>query len=272
MFMRSPLLMLAALTVGCGFNATPDGPDAEATSTSTTAIVVVERTAGPGDAVRADAVVARFVRVRGTIDDKEKDAALRLAGVAQELPAVGSCVSSLEASDSQGAARRSIDLLDVGAVSIDGKELGQRVMPDAAGIVSGVFYSKTAADTFVPGARLTLRATGGKDLTDPFLASIASPRELNDVRIVPAAGALDVVWDASDASPLDRVYVDVLGPSSRLLVRCTASDAAGHALVPSLAEEGTVAVHRVHVEPFSARGLDRGEVRFDVARLATFRR
>lgn len=278
MFMRSPLVILGAAAsfaaVGCGFSAAPDAPDAEAASTSTSALIVVERTAGPGDAVRGDGVVARFVRVRGAIDDKDKDAALHLAGGALDLPPIGSCAASSERDLARVATptSRTIDLLDVGTLTVDGRELGQRVMPDPAGIVSGVFYSKTASDTFAPGARVTLRATGGKDLPDSFAASVSSPRELSDVRVAATAGALDVAWDATDAAPSDRVYVDVFDPSARLLTRCTVSDVDGRALVPSLADEGTVAVHRVHVEPFAAKNVDRGEVRFDVARIVAFRR
>lgn len=270
MFMRLPLLgtaLLGSFALGCGINASPDAPDAEASS-STTALVAVERMAGPGDAVRGDAVVARFVRVRGTLDD----GALRLAGVPQDLPAVGTCAANPN-TETAAPSPRAVDLLDVGTLSVDERELGQRVMPDPAGIVSGVFYTKTANETFVPGKALVLRATGGRDLGEAFTANALAPRELEGVKVFANGGSLDVVWDVAvdEKSAGDRIAIDVLGPANRLLTRCTTTDV-GRASVPFAADEAQIVVHRVRVEPFVARGVDRGEIRFDLARAVAFRR
>ena len=270
MFMRLPLLattLLGSFALGCGISASPDAPDAEASS-STTALVVVERTTGPGDAIRGDAVVARFVRVRGALDD----GALRLAGVPQDLPAVGTCASNTNM-EAVAPSPRAVDLLDVGSLSVDDRELGQRVMPDPAGIVSGVFYTKTASETFVPGKPLVLRATGGRDVGEAFTANALAPRELEGVKVVANGGSVDVVWDVAvdEKSAGDRIAIDVLGPANRLVTRCTTTDV-GRASVPAAADEGQIVVHRVRVEPFSARGVDRGEIRFDLARVVTFRR
>jgi hypothetical protein len=58
-------------------------------------------------------------------------------------------------------------------------------------------------------------------------------------------------------------------------MRCAATDA-GHLVIPSqfLAgiDEGQLAVHRLHKESFKAKGIEPGEVRFDVAKVVTFRR
>jgi hypothetical protein len=285
--MRSPIVLtsalasLAAVLGGCV--APPDDrPDAEATSTTATAVVVVERTSGPGDAIRGDAVIARFVRVhQGTVDD----AALRIAGAAWDLPALGTCSSAQEVQPTLQP--RSVDLLDVGVLTVDSAAtkstvLLPRAMPDPTGVVSGVFYSARSAEAFTPSTRLQLHTSGGPDMAEGFRVDVPSPRDVSEVHVAPAAspnsGGLDVTWDASDApanDARDLVYVDVLGPSSRLAARCTTLDV-GQLAVPASAlgalEEGQLAVHRLHREGFRAKGIEPGEVRFDVARVVTFRR
>lgn len=279
--MRSPFVLagalasLAAVLGGCV--APPDDrPDAEATSATATAIVVVERTSGPGDAIRGDAVIARFVRVRqGTVDDQ----ALRIAGVASDLPALGTCSTVQEVQPALQP--RSVDLLDVGVLTLDapvGKStvLLPRSMPDPTGVVSGVFYSARSAEGFAPSSRLQLHASGGSDLADGFRIDVPSPRDVSDVRVSSSATGLDVTWEAETIpnDSRDVVYVDVLGPSSRLLARCTTLDVGQLSipLPPGAAAEGQLSVHRLHSEGFRAKGIEPGEVRFDVARIVTFRR
>ncbi len=275
MFMRSLLALGAlasmSLSLGCTVGNT-DTPDAEAQTqaTAATGIVVVERT-GVGDAI-----VARFIRTRQGIVD---DAALRTAGV-QDVPAPGSCVTSFDIAPSTA---RGVELLDVGAVTVDafvgdpaqGKTtiLLPRAMPDPAGVVSGYFYSARASEAYTPTSRLSLRASGGQDLPEGFAVSVASPRDLSDVRVVATPASVDVLWDSSESDGRDLVYADVLAPA--MIARCAGSDA-GHLAIPAsalgAAEEGTIAVHRVHREPFRTRGIDPGEVRFDFARVVSFRR
>jgi hypothetical protein len=288
--MRSHLLLtgaLASLTaVGCV--APPDDrPDAEAASSTATAVVVVERTTGPGDAVRADAVIARFVRVRqGTVDEQ----ALRIAGAATDLPAPGTCVAAAQDLTQPVVQPRSVDLLDVGALTVDGSYgaakstvLLPRTMPDPTGVVSGVFYSARSAEAFTPASRLQLHTSGGPDMPEGFRVDVASPHDVGDVHVSSStsgtsgtSGGLDVAWDEAGATDArDLVYVDVLGQSSRLVARCTAVDV-GQLSIPatSLAslDEGLVSVHRVHRESFRAKGIEPGEIRFDLARVVTFRR
>jgi hypothetical protein len=81
-----------------------------------------------------------------------------------------------------------------------------------------------------------------------------------------------VTWDAVDADARDLVYVDVLSP--RMTMRCTSSEA-GHVSIPSSAvigDDAQIAVHHLHVESFKAKGIEPGEVRFDVAKLVAFHR
>jgi hypothetical protein len=288
MFMRSHFLLTGALSVGslasmgCSIAATPDGPDAaESTASTATAVVVVERTTGPGDTVRADAVIARFVRVhQGTVDDQ----ALRIAGAAWDLPAIGTC-STGEVQPHASLPPRSVDLLDVGVLTLGDRDvpasakntvLLPRTMFDPTDGVSGVIYSARSTESFTPSSRLQLRTSGGPDLPEGFLVNVASPREVTDVRVTSAASALDIAWDVTDADDArDLVYVDVTSPSARLVARCTTADQ-GHLTVPASSlgalEEGQLAVHRLHRESFRTKGIEPGEIRFDVARVVTFRR
>jgi hypothetical protein len=306
MFMRSHLLLtgaLASLTaIGCV--APPDDrPDAEAISSTATAVVVVERTVGPGDAVRGDAVIARFVRVRqGSVDEQ----ALRIAGASgfdRDLPSVGTCSTAGFGAETQTALQpRSVDLLDVGVLTVDGSSsassassagagalanagrstvLLPRSMPDPTGVVSGVFYSARSAEAFTPAARLQFHTSGGPDMAEGFRVDVPSPRDVSDVHVAFASpGAtpgLEVSWeaDAAASEARDVVYVDVLGPSSRLVARCATLDV-GQLAIPGSAignlEDGQLAVHRLHRESFRAKGIEPGEIRFDIARVVAFHR
>lgn len=270
MFMRSVLPLVALAAVGCSSQV---GPAEETTSSSTAAaVIVVSRSAGPGEAVRDDSIVARFVRVRqgAPLDD----AALRLAGVANDLPSAGTCRSTIdERSALQG---REIDLLDVGPMSVDGTILLPRQMPDPTGIVSGVFYSARSAEAFTPASRLQLRASGGQALPEGFVVNVTAPKDLGDVRVSSGGAGLDVAWDPTDESDgRDVVYMDILDRAARVVTRCGSVDG-GRFVVPAESlgnvDEGQVVLHRVHHESFTAKGIAPGQVRFDLARVVTFRR
>ncbi|HVH47106.1 MAG TPA: hypothetical protein VM925_32410 [Labilithrix sp.] len=277
--MRAPLLVLTAVSgsglIACAVPA-PEPTGTDPTSSTATAIVVVERTAGPGDATRGDAVIARFVRVsQGAVDDP----ALRIAGVAEDIPAPGACFAPSD--NSPVIQGRSVELLNVGQVVLTSDNAAKstvllpRSMPDPAGVVSGVFYSARSADVFSPGSRVSLRSQGGEDLLDGFAVSVTAPREVTDVHVAPTSTGLEVSWDPVDTDPHDLFYVDVLSPAPRVALRCTGVDSS-HLVVPqsSIAgiEEGQLAIHRLHKESFKAKGIEPGEVRFDVAKLVTFRR
>lgn len=260
-------ILAAPSLVACA--ASPDPSPDPTSPTTATAVVEVERSTGPGDSTRNDAVAARVVRVKqGSVDES----ALSIAGVGAEVPAPGTCIVPSEASI-QG---RSVELLDVGQVSMtseNGKALvlGPRLMPDPAGVVSGYFYSTRQAEAFVPGSRVALRSSGSPDLPDGFALNATAPRELIDLRVTPTSDALDVTWDTTDADARDVVYADVLSPAPRVALRCVATDA-GHLVIPSTVDEGQLAVHRLHKESFRAKGIEPGEIRFDVSKVVTFRR
>jgi hypothetical protein len=293
MFMRVPLLLVAALSssgvVACAVPSPEPSPEGvreakdPATSTAT-AVIAVERTAGPGEAVRGDAVTARFVRVnQGSVDDP----ALRIAGIVTDIPSSGTC--SVPADSAPAIQGRSVELLDVGPMTLGPNQLlgasseanakstvlFPRLMPDPAAMVSGVFYSSRSADVFVPGSRVVLRSPGGPDLAEGFSITATAPRDVGDVKVSFSGAGMEVGWDATDADAHDLVYVDVLAPAPRVVMRCTGTDS-GHATLPASAvaalDEGQIAVHRLHRESFRAKGIDPGEVRFDVARLVSFRR
>jgi hypothetical protein len=299
--MRSHLLLTGALAsfTALGCVAPPDDrPDAEATSSTATAVVVVERTMGPGDAVRGDAVIARFVRVRQGVVDEQ---ALRIAGASgfdRDLPAVGTCSTAGAGAEAQPALQpRSVDLLDVGVLTVDGSYnaapianvasagkstvLLPRAMPDPTGVVSGVFYSARSAEAFTPAGRLQFHTSGGPDIAEGFRVDVPSPRDVADVHVAftgatGATSGLDVIWESDAASEArDVVYVDVLGPSSRLVARCATLDV-GQLSIPGSAvgtlEDGQLAVHRLHRESFRAKGIEPGEIRFDIARVIAFHR
>ncbi len=260
-FMRSSLLAVGSMSVfglmGCGIAQAPDSADAEAQTTA--AIVMVEH----GN--QGDAVVARFVRTKqGAVDEP----ALRLAGVPEIPSPTKGCVAPSEAPILYGA--RQVDLLNVGAITVDGERqktsLYAREMPDPAGVVSGVFYSARTNE-----ALTGIHVAGSPDL-GAFDVTVPAPHELGEVSIASMPAGLDVSWEASGEG--DVVYLDVIS-SSRVLARCSAIDT-GHFTVPFASlgtiADGEIALHRIHVEPFTAKGASPAEVRFDVSRVTPFRR
>jgi hypothetical protein len=298
--MRAPLLPLgilglAAASVACSapVAASSDGADAEAAASLATAVVVVERTSGPNDASRAEAV-ARFVQMRsGAVDDQ----ALRMVGAAADFPSMDACEPVARAWGDAPA--RAVKLADVGLVSLEPQgtanangygyaktSLVARQLPDVADLVSGVVYSARGADqegALPSRARYALRVTGTAEV-DPFEVLATAPPEPTDVRVdgqdaraaislTPGTGA-ELAWDPGAAE--DLVYVDVVSREGATpVVRCLFSDI-GHATIVASAfgaiDEGTVSVHRLHRENFRAKGLDTGEVRFDFARAIPFTR
>lgn len=272
--MRS--LLLAALSlaaVGCSLPGATDAPDAaEQTSSTATAVVVVERTSGPGEAVRGDTLIARFVRVsQGAVDDQ----VLRMAGASWNLPAVGTCSASVDAvsaaSDTQS---REVQLLDVGQLTLEDSatktSLLPRTMFDPTGTLSGVVYSSHSDSAFTAASRLQLRTTGGVDLPEGFSVDVGAPSDVTDVEATPTASGLDITW-ASVEDAQDLIYVDILSSTGHLVSRCTTTDT-GRFSTPNSTDEGQVVVHRLHRESFKTKGIEPGEVRFDVARVVTFKR
>ena len=76
MFMRVPLALLGALLgssiAGCAASAGPE-PGPEATSSTATAIIVVERTLGPGESIRGDANASdRMLEIPSPVSTKAR--------------------------------------------------------------------------------------------------------------------------------------------------------------------------------------------------------
>jgi hypothetical protein len=300
---------LCAVGIGCsapvGAAAAVEG-SIEA-SPSSTAVVLIERTVSSGESARAEAV-ARFLRMRGGPVDDE---ALRMVGAATDFPAVGACAPLSPAKAPESVAR-AVELVDVGSVSIEvngvALSMPPRRLPDILDLVSGVVYSTRAPEpeALPSGATYVLRASGhasanGDQDLPPFVVSAVAPIALGASSMLVTSGDTDLLlvggqdvktpggivlssdapvelaWEAG--SPEDVVYVDVTQalasttPATRS-VRCMFGDVGRAVLTPTaLAEgEGTLAIHRLHRESFQARGIDAGEIRFDFARVVSFRR
>lgn len=282
--MRSVLLPLISIVglagLGCSANvvASPEAADADAT-TSSAAFVEISRTGG-----EASRVAARFARVRGgTIGDQEMD----LLRVTLPLPALDTCaVASAPRKSADAPSPHAVELADVGALSVEAggssQTLAARQLPDVLDLVSGVVYTGEAP---LPArGRHELRASGRPELDLPaFTISAQAPGELADVRVAGQSGSaialpagapssIELSWEAG--APEDLVYVDIASRGQTTL-RCAYADA-GHAVVPASvlaqAEDGSMTLHRLHRESFHVRGIDRGEVRFDLAKTITFSR
>jgi hypothetical protein len=264
---------------GCtGAVSNPAGPgDAEATTTS--AVVIVERSVDVTAGTRAE-TSARFVRIPARSSTRD---ALRTIGAAIDLPAPSTCASlAALANVKASSAATEVELADVGAVSLEtnGHEthLIPRQLPDVTDIVSGVVYARAAEPTLFPAStRYLVHVAGGADV-DPFDVSAAAPADPIDVHIagddaasgvVVAAGSpIDLSWpiDGSD----DILFLDVQPAGFRCALAEGAAtvDARAHATVPAslVDESGSIVVHRVHREALIARGIENGEIRFDFSR------
>jgi len=280
----SSLALLTVLTAGCSANVVPsaEATDAEASASTSVAVVAVERSAvaGPaGDVARAEAVV-RVVRARSGAVDED---ALRMVGATLDVPALGACAPTAAVGRSAG---RAVQLVDVGVVTLEAggasTTLLPRRLPDVADLVSGIVYARTADGETMPArGRYDLRVAGTRGEAG-FTVSATAPGDLSDVRVagrdarsglvsLAPNSPVDVTWEPGAAE--DVVYVDVVAAAGAL--RCAFVDAAGHGTVAaaSLAgmEEGTLAIHRLHREPFRGR-VEAGEVRFDFGRVLAFTR
>ncbi len=304
-----PYVVAVAVLGGLGCSApvvTSGDGDAEAAAPST-AFVLVERTISGGtggDATRAEAV-ARFVRMRAGGQSAVDEASLRLVGVTLDFPELGQC-ASLPTLGARSAGARAVDLLDVGAISVEVKAtreerpgsgvvfLQPRRLPEIVDLVSGVVYSTRATDpdALAEDALYVVRASGRPDQDlGGFVATATAPSEPavltfagQDAKApggvsLSADGAADLVW--APGSPQDFVYVDVntsavglKGAVAARTVRCLFTDEGHASLSASVLEEGegTLTLHRVHRENFQSRGIEAGEIRFDFARVVPFHR
>jgi len=273
------LLPVVPAALGCAgtVSGASDGVDAEASST-TSAVVAVERTSDSTEGSRAEAS-ARFIRV---VAPSSADDALRAIGASLDLPASGSCAAITSLAGAPAMQAPVVELLDVGGITLqaDGVEtrLAARQLPDVTDVVSGVVYARATEPSLLPtSTRYVIRVAGGQGL-EAFELTAAAPGDPGDVHIVGedvpgtlvATGAtVDLSWPAAADLADDVVYVDVR-PNG---VRCVLDGAtAGHGSVSTLFfdDAGTLVVHRLRREPLSAQGIDSGEVRFDFARTIAY--
>jgi hypothetical protein len=277
----SALLAILPAAAGCAGTVAggPGGVDAEA-ATTTSAVVVVTRTADGAQGTRAEAS-ARFVRVAASTPT---DDALRAIGAALELPAPGACaaVRSLPGATPAGDAVPLVELVDVGSVSIEAAgqdtRLVPRQLPDVTDVVSGVVYARAADPALLPPATRYVLHVGGPSnvaaAVEAFDAVALAPGDPSDVRVagesggtlVVTGGTVDVAWTAE---PGEEVFVDVRPEG----VRCVLGEG-GRASLPAslLGEAGALVVHRLRREPLRSRSIDGGELRFDFARALTYSR
>jgi hypothetical protein len=283
-----PVLCVAAL--GCSAPVLSPGETDAEPAAPTTAVVLVERTIAAGETARAEAI-ARFVRMRGGAVD---DDALRLVGATIDFPSLGACASvSGRAAQPLNGSGHAVELVDLGALAIEARgarvSLQPRQLPDIVDLVSGVVYSTRVSDPEVLPAegQYLVRAGGRPDLDiGAFAAAALAPGELGDLVIagqdarassglvLSAEAPTELSWTAGGID--DVVYVDVSQPSvtGPRTIRCLFEDA-GRAVIAATSfvdGDGTMTVHRLHRESFQTRGIDSGEIRFDFARVVSFKR
>jgi hypothetical protein len=150
-------------------------------------------------------------------------------------------------------------------------------VPDVIDLVSGVLYT-TRTDAL--GGKVTLHATGGAVDVPPFTVEANAPSELRGLHLggveahegeplLLAGGPVDLTWQAGEPGS-DTIYVDVTNHAAGT-VRCAFTDE-GHGTLPasSLRDDGSISIHRVRREALVRTGIERGEVRFDLARVIAF--
>jgi hypothetical protein len=256
----------------------------DASATSTQALLSVERTTAATDApssVRAHAS-AYFLRLQAGAD---RTLAARLVGAVDVLPGLGQCQSAPMLSD-QGmplASLGPVDLIDVGEIALEASStratLAARAFPDVVDLVSGVVYTtRDLVGDSLPGeGAYTFRVSGSWALPAMALEGHA-PGGIEHLyvggyalRAEPLALTredLAVTWQPPAGA--DLAYVELAsaedGPLER--VRCTFPND-GRATIPAAAlpkaAAQTISFHLIRREDVAAPGLDRGEIRFDVA-------
>jgi hypothetical protein len=256
----------------------------DASTSSTQALLSVERTVTAADgpsAVRSHAS-AYFLRLQAGAD---RAMAARLVGAADVLPSMGQC-QPVQMLGDQGmplASLDPVDLIDVGEVAIEAAEtratLAARAFPDVVDLVSGVVYTtRDLLGAPLPGeGSYTFRVSGSYALP-PMVLEGHAPGPLDHLYVAGYALRADpiavtredlaVTWQPPAGG--DLVYIELAsaedGPLER--VRCTFPND-GHAVIgasalPKAASQ-TISIHLIHREDVAAPGLDRGEIRFDLA-------
>ena len=282
---REAILLVAASAFGAFGCSAPVVDAADASGAVTQGLVLVERSAA-GSAAPQTNVSAKFMRLPAAAD---VDLAERVVGTPFDRPPAGGCMALGAAADDPALGSLGpIELLDVGDVTVrtgeDAMPLAARAFPDVGDLVFGVFYTSRDAASELPAPARYAFEGSGSTLIDRFSFEADAPSGPEDVRIGDVELSEEIVleegvaaaltWRADDpATADDRVYVDVIAASGSA-VRCGFRDT-GRGVLPgsalraqalgSLPAGVTVAVRRVREVPFSAPGVDFGEVRFDLS-------
>jgi len=273
--------LFAAAVSACSGNVVSTS---DASTATTQALLSVERTATTTDvptSARAHAS-AYFLRLQSGAD---RMLAARLVGATDVLPVAGQCETTAVLAD-RGIPLASIgpvDLVDVGEVAVEASQiratLAARAFPDVVDLVSGVVYTTRdfMADPLPGQGAYTFRVSGSAALPAMALSGQApGPLEhlyvggyaLRSDPIVLPREDLAITWQPPTGA--DLVYVELAssedGPLER--VRCTFPNE-GRAIIEGAvipkAVAQTIAIHVIHREDVAAPGLDRGEIRFDLA-------
>ena len=290
---RSPSTLLALLGVFVAGCAAPvvDDDVTGATSYTTEAIVLVERTAA--DEFVQTNVSAKFMRLGSGAD---LDVAERVVGGSWlDLPPDGECrpLSAFAGTDETPALSGlgSIELLDVGDLSITAEStsmaLATRAFPDVGGLISGVFYTSRDARSDLPAPGRYVLESSGSGVLDKFAIGADAPANPEAVRIGTVELTEGVLLEEGTATNLtwrlpevladgrkhddDRVYVDLTADSGTG-IRCTYKDS-GEAVLPAnvttnklwgtLPAVVTMSLHRTRKGQFTASGIDDAQLRFD---------
>src|SRR5262245_49963859 len=280
-------LSAAAFALGCSGTVVSSS---DASTSSTQAMLSVDRTAAAGDptgSARAHAS-AYFLRLQASADP---NLAARLVGATDVLPAVGQCeaVGVLSDQPMPLATLGPVDLVDVGQVALEASNIratfAPRAFPDVADLVAGVVYTTRdlTADPLPDHGTYTFRIAGSNAVAPVTLEALAPgpAREisvaglpLRNETLVVARGDLAVRWEPAVGT--DQVYIELAstedGPLDR--VRCSfAND--GQAIISASAlpraAMQSISIHLVRREGVAAPGLEGGWIRFDLATSGTLR-
>jgi hypothetical protein len=278
-YLRASVLIAAATIVGCSAPVVDDVADANGAMTE--GVVVVERTVSADGPTQTN-ISAKFMRLGTPVD---VDLAERVIGSKLDLPAIGTCRPRTDSVVDKERAVGSIELFDVGDVSLRAGDsvmsLAVRAFPDVGDLVSGMFYTSRDTASDLPAAPVYKLESTGSASVDRFSIDAEAPAALEDVRLGGASllegAALEegmpaaLEWRAGKGH--DVVLVDVSGPSGSS-IRCAYADE-GKATLPGWVLRGstlgglpataTVAIHRVRERSFATSGVDTGAVRFDLA-------
>jgi hypothetical protein len=267
------LALLALGALGCTVDTESDASAEQAGTTHALVTITRRASAATPEDVRADAI-ASFVRLPS---DADADRVLRAAGLAVDLPAVGTCLKVPEPSrDAAGMTR--VELLDAGEVTVAAggsvTTLAPRAFPSVTDSIAGVVYTtRDRAAEPLPSALSYTIATSGADALGPVSADAFAPSALAEVtvlgtplaelRTLAARRDLDLAWSPGAAG--DRIVVVL--ERGDAVTRCAFGDETGRGTLPiselPSAGAATLAVHRLRQARFTSAGIAGGELRFD---------